>query len=66
MEEGEEEVKVQPEYDILLNGDLLMIFQRDAEDPIKIVNETMVIKGSWRLSIEEQTEEFIYKKISSP
>ena len=43
-----------------------MIYQRDPENPLNIVNETMVIKGSWKLSVEEQLEEFIYKKINKP
>lgn len=43
-----------------------MIFQRDQIDINQIINETMVIKGSWKLSVEEEAESFIYKKIGPP
>lgn len=43
-----------------------MIYQRDPLDPTKIVNQNMVIKGKWKLSVEEQSEDFIYKKIDTP
>jgi hypothetical protein len=35
---------------------------------LKISNYTMVIKGTWRISVEdrEKPEEFIYKKVDIP
>eukprot|EP00347_Sterkiella_histriomuscorum_P006888 403351054 len=65
-QEQQEEQKAEVQYDIVLNGDLIMIFQRDEQNPNQIINTTMVIKGNWKLSIEEFQEEFIYKKINAP
>ena len=30
---------------------------------LSIVNETLVLRGSWKLTVEESGEEFIYKKV---
>lgn len=43
----------QEEYEIVLSGHLLMIYQRDEMDPTKISNFNMVIKGKWRLTVED-------------
>lgn len=40
--------------------------QRDKIDVTKILNDTLVIKGNWKLSIEEKSEDFIYKKVGHP
>lgn len=61
---GEE--KEAAEYDINLNGTLINIMQRDKIDVTKILNDTLVIKGNWKLSIEEKSEDFIYKKVGPP
>ena len=43
-----------------------MIYSRDEVEPEKIQNFNIVLKGSWKLSIEENSEEFIYKKVDVP
>jgi len=44
-----------------------MIYKRNHEDPNKISNVTFVLKGNWKISIEENVkpEEFIYKKVDA-
>ena len=43
-----------------------MIYSRDEEDNQTICNFNLVMKGFWKLSIEEHQEEFIYKKTDFP
>jgi hypothetical protein len=43
-----------------------MIYSRDEEDNKSISNFNLVMKGFWKLSIEEHQEEFIYKKTDTP
>lgn len=54
------------EYDILLNGLMIMVYQRDTYGSGHIINDSMVLKGNWKLSIEEHHEDFIYKKTGNP
>lgn len=61
-----EEEQQDAEYDIVLNGTLINIVSRDKIDVTKILNDTLVIKGNWKLSIEEKAESFIYKKVGEP
>ena len=41
------------DYEIALSGHLLMIYQRDEIDPPQISNFNMVIKGKWKLTVED-------------
>ncbi len=61
-----DESSVDNEYDILLKGELMLIYQRNNEDPTKILSLNMVLKGSWQLSVEDNVQDFIYKKIGPP
>ena len=49
-------------YQIVLTGSLQSMFKRDLMN-LSIVNETLVLRGSWKLTVEESGEEFIYKKV---
>lgn len=40
-----------------------MIYQRDEDDPECVSNFTIVLKGQWRLSNSEASEDFIYKRV---
>lgn len=44
-----------------------MIYKKNHEDPNKISNVNFVLKGNWKISIEENVkpEEFIYKKVDA-
>ena len=72
--DGEEELEYQENaagaapvaYDIVLEGQLLMIYQRDEEEPENISNFNMVLKGTWSLNSDENAEDFIYKRIGLP
>ena len=43
-----------------------MIYQRDQNNPNKIDSLNMVLKGSWKLTVEDNFQDFIYKKVSEP
>lgn len=40
-----------------------MIYQRDEDDPECISNFTIVLKGQWKLSTDQNSESFIYKRV---
>lgn len=62
----DEESSEQIDYDILLKGELMLIYQRSAENPQQTLSLNMVLKGSWQLSVEDNVQDFIYKKIGPP
>jgi len=42
---------------------MLMVYQRDEDDPECVSNFTIVLKGTWKLSTEQNSEDFIYKRV---
>lgn len=43
-----------------------MIYEREEDDPECVTSFTIILKGTWKLSIDDKQEEFIYKRIGIP
>ena len=51
------------EHGIELQGNLLLIYKRNAQNRLQIDNLNIVVKGLWRLTEDrEDSQDFIYKK----
>jgi hypothetical protein len=40
-----------------------MVYSRDEDDPECVSNFNYILKGNWKISTQETSESFIYKRI---
>ena len=65
-EDEEEEEEKTVVSDINLNGQVIIIYSRDEDEPDCISNFGIILKGEWDMGVKDKQEDFIYKRLSVP
>ena len=65
-EDEEEEEEKTVVNDINLNGQVIIIYSRDEDEPDCISNFGIILKGEWDMGVKDKQEDFIYKRLSVP